>query len=87
MYLREFILVQFASQEPTQLYVMSGILVALNTLREQFLHKLLVLLPYRLETIAMLQRLRILKTNTSLKRKHASTFMSEAKTGPQLFIQ
>ena len=58
---------------------MFGILVALNILLELFLHKLLVQHLYLLETTAMLQRSRILKTNISPKRKLASTFMSEAK--------
>ena len=82
-----YILVQFVLQEPTQPYVMSGILEALNTSREQFLLKPSVLLLHQLETTVISQRSRILETNTSLKRKHASMFMSEAKTGPQLFTQ
>ena len=53
-----FILAQFASQEATQLYVMSGILEALSILLELSLHKHLVHLLIRLETVDMLLKLK-----------------------------
>ena len=82
-----YTLAQFVLQEVIQLFVMCGILEAPNTSLEQLVQSLLLLLQYLLVIAVMSPRSRILETNTSLKRKHASTFMSEAKTGPQLFTQ